>query len=242
MIPLPPHVVALAACAGVAPAATVPDTAGALEAQRAWWHAFTVADTAYVRAHSAPDASLTLSSGQTLGRDGIVGRAATHTTGSQLTVRWSDERVRCPAPTVLVVTSRVTETAGPNTSVYRYLTVLERSGARWRVASAQSTREATLTPRAYAAVAGQVADYVGSYRTPRGLALRIAARDSTVVMIEPSGKELRLEPVGPGVFELPEVSPANGVVRLLFTRDASGRVSALSQLVTGAVNTFPRMP
>jgi Domain of unknown function (DUF4440) len=218
------------------------DTADVVAAQRAWWRAFTLADTAYLREHLAPAASLTLSSGRTLGRDAILSEAASFTTGAQLAVTWVEETVRFPAPAVAIVTSRVSETAGPVTGVYRYLTVLERQGAGWRVTLAQTTREAAFTPRAYAAATSQLGDFVGAYRTPRGLTLRIAASDSALKMIEPSGKELRLEPVGPGLFELSALSPANGVVRLLFTRDASGRVTSLSQLAPGAVNTFPRIP
>jgi hypothetical protein len=162
--------------------------------------------------------------------------------GGELTVAWADESVRSPARGVAVVTSRVTETAGPTSSTYRYLTVLARGASGWRVVAAHSTREAAFAPRAFAAAAAELTDFAGAYRTPRGLTLRVVVRDSALALVEPSGRELRIEPVGPGLFELPALSPANGVVRLLFTRDRGGRVTALSQLVPAGVNTFPRVP
>ncbi len=51
-----------------------------------------------------------------------------------------------------------------------------------------------------------------------------------------------MEPIAPGLFEFAALSPANGVVRLLFTRDATGRVTAMSQLTAAGVSTFPRRP
>ena len=137
------------------------DTARAVTAQRAWWRAFVLADTAYLRAHSAPTLSLTLSSGRTFDRDGALAEAASHTTGGELTVRWADEDVRSPAPRVAVVTSRVTEAVGPTSTTYRYLTLLERGALGWRVVAAQSTREAVFAPRAYAASARELADFAG---------------------------------------------------------------------------------
>ena len=241
MLPQLTHLVAaLAIYASPVPAA--PDTAGAVTAQRAWWRAFVLADTAYLRANSTPTLILTLSSGKTFGRDAALAEAASHTTGGAVSVRWEDETVRSPGQSVVVVTSRVTETVGPTSSTYRYLTVLERGPTGWRVAAAQSTRELAFAPRAYAAAASELADFAGAYRTPRGLMLHVAVQDSALALTEPSGKELRLEPIGPGLFEFTALSPANGVVRLLFTRDAAGRVTGLSQLVPSGVTTFPRSP
>jgi hypothetical protein len=39
--------------------------------------------------------------------------------------------------------------------------VLERGAAGWRVAVAQSTREAVFAARAYASTAGKLSDFVG---------------------------------------------------------------------------------
>lgn len=223
--------------------ASVPgDTAGALAAQRGWWRAFVVADTAYLRAHTAAAFSLTLSSGRTFDGPAMLAEAAAHTRGGRLELGWGDETVRLVAPTVAVAATRATEADGPTVGTYRYLTVLQRHGGAWRVATAQSTRELALTPRVPAAAAGPLADFAGAYRTPRGAALRVVVRDSALVLVEPSGLEIRMEPIGPGLFEFGYVSLANGVVRFAFPRDAAGRVTALNRLLPGVVTSFPRIP
>jgi hypothetical protein len=234
----------LAGCAGNASHAAAPgaaaDTSGVLEVQRAWWRAFAVADTAYLQAHTTADFSLTTSSGATFDRAEMLAQAATHVNGARLTMAWADEAARLAAPSVAVATTRATEADGPASSTFRYLTVMVRTADGWRVSAAQSTRELAFTPRVPAAQAGRLGDFVGAYVTPRGTALRVEARDSALALIEPSGKELPMVPVGPALFELGGASPLNGVVRLMFTRDASGRVMAMSRLLNGAVNTFPR--
>jgi hypothetical protein len=238
----------LAACAGNVPQATMSgaaagDSTGVLEAQRAWWRAYAVADTAYLQAHTAPAFSLTVSSGATFDRAGMLAQAATHVNGSRLTMTWADEQARLAAPSVAVATTRSTESdGGLATSTFRYLTVMERAGGGWRVSAAQSTREAAFTPTLPAAQAGDLGTYVGGYRTPRGATLRVEARDSALALIEPSGTEIRMEPIGPALFEFRGMSPLNGIVRMVFTRDASGRVTSMTRLVNGAVNTFPRIP
>ncbi|HEX7239922.1 MAG TPA: DUF4440 domain-containing protein [Longimicrobiaceae bacterium] len=216
--------------------------AGVLEAQRDWWRAFTVADTAYLKAHTAPGFSVTLSSGRTYDRAGMLAEAATHVNGAGLDVRWADESVPLATPSAVVATGRVTETAAGTSHVYRYLTALERSGAGWRVAAAQSTREIAFTPQVPPAVSGPLADYAGGYRTPRGATLQVVVRDSLLGLVEPSGQELPMAPVGPGLFEFRSLSLSNGMVRFVFTRDASGRVVAMTRLVPGQVSTFPRSP
>ena len=239
---------AAAACAGATPprlpsaGPAASDTAGALAAQREWWRAFAVADTAYVRAHTAPAVSVTLSSGLTLDLAGTVAQVATHVNGSRLGMAWAEEAVRLASPSVAIATARLTESEGTSTTTFRYLTVLERAGGGWRVAAAQSTRELAFTPRLAAAQAGPLGDYAGAYRTPRGTELRVLLRDSALVLVEPSGTEIPLAPVGPGIFEFNVLSPLNGVVRMMFTRDAGGRVASLSRLVPGQVITFPRIP
>ncbi len=218
------------------------DSAGALTAQRDWWRAFVVADTAHLRAHTSPALSLTLSGGQTFDAPAMLAEAATHTRGARLELGWADETVRMVAPTVALVTSRASEADGQTAGRYRYLTLLQRDGAGWRVAAAQSTRELALTPRVPAAAAGALADLAGAYRTPRGGELRVVAHDSVLVLVEPSGLEIPMEPVGPGLFEFGYVSLGNGIVRFSFPRDAAGRVTALVRLVPGSVTTFPRIP
>ena len=236
----------LAACAGNAPGTAVPgaaDSAEALEVQRAWWRAYAVADTAYLQAHTAPRFSATMSSGATLDRAGMLRQAATHVNGSRMTFTFAEEAVHLAAPSVAVATTRSTESdGGLATSTFRYLTVMERGADGWRVSAAQSTREAAFTPTLPAAQAGDLSPYVGGYRTPRGATLRVEARDSALALIEPSGTEIRMEPIGPALFEFRGMSPLNGVVRMVFTRDPSGQVTSVTRLVNGAVNTFPRIP
>lgn len=242
-----PFALAFAACAGASSPAAAPGPAPdgqqeALAMQRDWWRAFATADTAYLQAHTAPELTLTLSSGLTFSRTGALAQAAQYAGMGRLGMEWGEESVRLAAPSALVLTARVTETEGQTVTSYRYLTVLQRSGDGWRVAAAQSTRELVFTPRVPVAAAGALADYAGGYRTPRGGTLQVVVRDSALGLVEPSGKELPLEPVGPGLFEFRELSPANGIVRFVFTRDSAGRVAALVRLIPGHVNTFPRIP
>ena len=72
--------------------------------------------------------------------------------------------------------------------------------------------------------------------------LRIVARDSTLALVDPTGAESVLEPIGPALFELPALYDGIGLLRYVFTRDASGRVTALSRLIYGSVITWPRVP
>lgn len=243
-----PLLLALAAAACASTASTVPpsgagelfDNQTAIRMQSAWWEAFTQGDTAYLQAHTAADFSLTLSSGRTYDREATLAQAATHAGGVQM--EWADEAVRLTAPDVVIVTARMAERAGGGVHTFRYLTVLHRTAAGWRVAAAQSTREAAFAPRVGADVSGPLAAYAGEYRTPRGTVLRVAVRDSALMLIEPSRAELRMEPIGPGLFEFGALSPANGIVRFAFTRDASGRVAFMTRMIPGQVNTFPRDP
>jgi hypothetical protein len=235
-----------AACAGTVPgprtASTAADTTGSLAAQRDWWRAFATADTAYLQAHTAPDFSLTLSSGQTFGRAAMLGRAATHVNGGRLAMRWEEEAVRAVAPPLVVATTRLTETDGPTSATYQYLTVLDGTRGRWRVAAAQSTRALVFTPRVPVEQSGPLGDFAGGYRTPRGLVLRVEVRGVALAMVEPSGAEIPLEPIGPGIFEFRQLSPSNGMVRMVFTRDAAGRIAGMTRLINGEATTFPRIP
>lgn len=209
-------------------------------ATRAWWRAFAVADTAQVRARSAPTLLLALSTGRTYDHAAALAQAATHTQGASMGMTWDEETVRLPAPDVAIVSSRNTETLGATSHTYRYLTTLERRNGAWQVIAAQSTREQAFARRVGPEVSGALAEYAGEYLTSRGAVLRVVVRDSVLGLVEPSGAELPMEPIGPALFEFGRTSPANGVVRFSFTRDASGRVTALNRLIPGYVHTFPR--
>jgi hypothetical protein len=184
--------------------------------------------------------ALTLSSGRSYDRAAMLAQAANNH-GEEMHVTWADETVRRLGSDAMLVSSRVTDEVGPLLQTYRYATVLQRDGTGWRVAFAQSTREAAFTRRVSTAISGPLGDYAGSYRTPRGLALRVSVTDSALTLFEPSGKAVPMDPIGPGLFEFRVLSPENGVVRLLFSRDATGRVTTFTQLAPGVVNSFPRM-
>lgn len=218
------------------------DTAGALETQRSWWRALALGDTAFLAAHSAPTLWLTLSSGRIFDRAAALAEAVTFAGSAPPTFGWSDETVRPVAPGIVAASTRATESAGLASSAYRYLTILERHGAGWRVTSAQSTRAAVFSPRLTTAAAGPMTDYIGEYRGPRGGTVRVVARDSVLALVEPSGRELRMEPIGPSLFEFDYVAPAGVIIRIAFARDASGRVTSANRLIPGAVNTFVRVP
>lgn len=89
-------------------------------------------------------------------------------------------------------------------------------------------------------VAASLDDFAGSYRTPRGLALDMKAADDFLTLREPSGLTLRLEPIGPNLFEADYVAPGGWITRYSFDRDATCSVVSLSVLSRGAVNTFAR--
>ena len=225
----------------VAPEAFTDDSLAALVAHRAWWAAFTVADTASLRVRTAPSFLLTVSSGRTYDRDAMLAQAATHVNGGRLQVTSTDDRVALVGRTA-IVSAAVTERNGPVVGTYRFLTVLERDGAGWRAVAAQSTRVLAASTRVSPAVSGALADYAGRYRTPRGMELRLEVRDTALVLVEPSGLEVRIEPIGPGLFEMNVISMGNGLVRFAFARGADGRVASMSRILQTGVDVFPRIP
>lgn len=258
----PSHAAASARSVDEADDVTTSTTAGALDAQRGWWRALAIRDTAYLAAHAGDSLTLTVSSGRTFDRAATIAQAAPPspsppaaggaiartTAPAPITFGWSEEHVRLVAPGIALATARATESAALASSAYRYVTLLERtrtpaagSTEAWRVVYAQSTGEAVFTPRLTTAAAGSMQDYVGEYRGPRGGSIRIVARDSVLALIEPSGRERRLEPIGPSVFEFDYVVPAGAIVRIAFVRDARGHVTAANRLIPGIVNTFVRV-
>lgn len=223
--------------------ATPEDTAGVLVAHRAWWHAYMVADTAVLALRTSPALRLVLGSGLAYDRVATLAASATNVDGSRLAVEWGVETARAVAPGVALVTARAAESEGASRMHFRYLTVLERHERAWRVLAAQATREEAFTPRAADAASGGIlTELAGEYRTPRGGVLRVEVEEEALVLIEPSGKRLAMEPIGPGLFEFRARSPLNGIVRFSFARDASGRVTSMSRLVAGGVTTFARVP
>lgn len=238
-------IIAIATFLGAAPvnaqasgAFTADSTHDAVKAARAWWTAFAVGDTTYLRARTARRHSLTLSAGHVFDRVSMLARAATHIGGPKLGLSWSEESVHVVAKRAAVVHSRNQEIVGPSTRYFRYSTVLERVGGNWQVVAAHSTRENTLSSRIPASEAGALTDFAGRYRTRGGGFIHIVVRDSALSLTDPSGAEMLLEPVGPGLFEPSNLTLA-GSMRFAFIRDVTGRVTALSRLSEGVL-TFPR--
>ena len=192
--------------------------------------------------HTSERLTLTLSNGQQLGRSVLFADVATHVPKPSTFVRPATDVAVLPAAGSVVVTSRIEEGSQGGSNHYRYLAVLERVGSVWQVVAAHSTREIGLTPRVSAEVAGPLADYVGSYRGGRGGIVRVVARDSVLALLNPDGSEARIEPIGPALFEMPTLYDGIAVVRFAFTRDGTGRVSALSRLIYGSVVTWARTP
>lgn len=234
--------VSASAVPAAAPSAVIP---GAGEAQRAWWRAFVLADTATLGALSTPGLLFIASTGHTFDRSGTIAEAATNSTGSRLTLAWTEEReVVLRGGEAVMASARVTETEGRTANHYRVTSILERSATSeraWRVAAVQRTRETVFTPRMASAEAGDIAAYAGRYRVPSGAALVVTVQDSALTLTDPNGAVLRLEPVAPAVFESTRLSGSNGIVRFAFARDERGHVVALSRLIQGGILTFPRV-
>jgi hypothetical protein len=226
--------------------AAVPD--GAVEspvaAQRAWWRTFADGDTAALHSRSAAEIALTLSNARTFDRAAMLAESQRFAALPHPTLDWSDTVVvRSSDGNVALVAARLRETDPRGVTYNRTLTVLERAGdvaSGWRVLGAQSTREPQKYARLSAAEAGDLAVYAGQYRVPNGI-LKISLQDSALVLTDPRGTATRLEPVGPALFEAVPPTAVTDVVRILFTRDASGRMSTLSRLAAGGVTTFPRV-
>jgi hypothetical protein len=222
------------ACAS-RPAAT--STGDLLQLHRGWWAAVAASDTGYVRAHSSPELFATFSSGKSVGV-GELTREAAPTGRPAPVLECDEEMVRYSGSASAVVTSTCSETQGQFSSTYRFLTVLTRSAEGWKVSVAQSTARQILTPRTKPTQ--PLADFAGAYRTPRGRTLDVTAGDDSLTLREPSGLELRLEPIGPDLFEANYVAPGGWITRYSFARDDRGAVASLNVLSPGVVSTFPR--
>jgi hypothetical protein len=123
--------------------------------------------------------------------------------------------------------------------IYRWITVLVLINAQWKIAAAQSTREVELAPPIPISQAGNPASYPGGYRTPGGIILNIALRDSSLILIEPSGQETKLTAIAPDLFEIPAILSA-GNVRFAFSRDGNGNVLSMTRIANKIVN-MPRV-
>lgn len=212
------------------------DPMRAVERHRGWWTALATADAESLRAQSASGLTATLSSGRKYTLETLLHSVGT--TPRTPKMECADEAVLYLDANTALVTSECMESTGTYSTLYRFLTFQTMTGEGWKVSAAQSTWRSELTKRADDP--GPIEDFAGSYRTPRGRLLEVRAENKVLIMREPSGLELRLDPIGPGLFEADYVAPGGWVTRYSFARDASGRVVSLNVLSPGAVNTFPR--
>jgi hypothetical protein len=205
-----------------------------LFAAKAWWHATTFGDTAYLKKHSTDELTVTFNNGRSFTHSEIIAQVATHSASASINLEWSEIVEQTPAPQTAIITNRIVETVGAMPHNYKFITVLVNVDSQWKVAAAQSTRVVELARPFAIADLGKLKDYVGGYRTPRGIILKILHRDTSLVLVEPSGKETRLEAIAPDLFEISQILSA-GNVRFAFSRDATGGVTAMTRIAHNIV-------
>lgn len=225
------------------PATTEDPSGSPVAAHIEWWRAFADGDTAALRKRSASKVALTLSNGRTLDHANMLTESQRFGGLPHPTLDWSDTAVvRSSDGRIAVVAARLRETDPRGTTQNRVLTVLERADdvpTGWRMLAAQGTREPQRSSRLSVAAAGDLTAYSGQYRVPNGV-VKITVVDSALALTDPRGMVTRLEPIGPGLFEAVPPATTTELVRLLFTRDQSGRIISLSRLTAGGLTTFPR--
>src|SRR5687768_5356799 len=174
-----------------------------LSAAKAWWHATTFGDTAYLKKHSTPELTVTFNSGRSFTHSEIIAQVATHDPLARINSEWSDILVQTPTPQTAIVTNRIIETVGSMPHTYKFITVLVHRDSNWKVAAAQSTRVVELAPPFTIDEPGKLQGYAGTYRTPGGVLLTVLARDTSLIITDPSGRETRLAAIGLDLFEIP---------------------------------------
>lgn len=215
------------------------DINSAIESAKNWWHAVTFGDTAYVKNNSTNQLTVTFNSGRSFNYTEMIKQVASHNPQASIKAEWSQIAEQLPSPTTSIVTNRIVETVGKTVHVYKFITVLTRINSNWMVTAAQSTREIELAPAIPLSQVGKLSDFAGSYKTSSGVILKIVVQDTSLVLVEPSGVETRLEGIGPGLFEIPKILSA-GNVRFVFSRDESGRIISMTR-ITHLITTMQRM-
>ena len=210
-----------------------------VSAAKNWWKASTFGDSNFVKERSTEGLRVTYNNGRSFTRNEFMKELARYSSSSQISSEWSDVEVQWLSPQSACVTARVLEVAGRTPNNYRFLTVLVRTNSKWKVAAAQSTRELDLSPRVPIAESGKPSSYPGSYRTPGGTVLNVQLRDSSLALIEPSGTETMLVPIGPDLFEIPAILTA-GNVRFSFGRDGNGKITSMTRIAAKLI-TMPRV-
>jgi hypothetical protein len=210
-----------------------------LAAAKAWWHAVTFGDTMHIKNHSTENIMVTFNNGRSFTYREIIAQVSTHHPSANITLEWSESSAQAAGPQTVIITNRIVEKVGAANNIYKFITVLVKYGKKWKVAAAQSTRELGIAKRIPAKQAGDLIDYAGIYRTPGGMTMQVIAKDTVLLLKEPSGTETILEPVAPGLFEFQAISFA-GNVRFSFHRDATGSVVSLTRIAHNIV-MMPKM-
>jgi hypothetical protein len=225
-------------CASAMSKAQNNNDTSAIAAARAWWHAVTFGDTSKVKSSSTEQLTVTFNNGRHFTRSEFVKQIATHNAAAPVKAEWSHIVQQLPASKTAIITNRIVETVGKMQHVYRFITFLTFINSTWMVAAAQSTRVLELAPPIPISPAGSLSEFVGSFGTPGGLVLTTVLKDSSIVVIEPSGAETKLAAIGPGLFEIPQILSA-GNVRFSFTRDKTGKVTHMTR-IAHKIMTLPR--
>lgn len=215
----------LVCASGICKAQKNSDTS-AIVAAKAWWHAVTFGDTSYVKSSSTDLLTVTFNNGRSFSRYEFVKQIAKNDPLAPITSEWSQIMQQLPSSETAIITNRIVETVGKMPHVYKFITVLTHVNSKWMVAAAQSTREIELAPPIPNSLVGNLNDFVGTFRTPGGMTLKTVVRDSSLVLVEPSGTETMLAAIGPGLFEIPQILSA-GNVRFVFNRNETGKVAQM---------------
>lgn len=204
-----------------------------------WWRAFAAGDTARLRALSAPELVVTLSTSERFGRDSAMRLSSAFVDSSRVTLVWDDEAVTSMGAAA-VVTGRLNERIGATPSTFHGTTVVADRSGRWQVVAAHTTR-VNAPLRSIALPSATLGQFAGRYRVPAGV-MTVIVRDSMLVLRAPNGSENALAPVAENVFELRDSRARLDNVRFVFDRDSTGRVRRLSRLAPTGVTSWDRAP
>jgi hypothetical protein len=210
----------------------------AIAAVRTWWLAFGDGKLDTLEAMSAPDISLTMAAGRTLDRAGLFEQSKAYVGGPGTNFTWLDESARYPDRDTAVVRTRTIEVLSGRPVAFRILSVLRRTSGAWRMVATHTTRETVWSPRVAPDVAGPYASFEGRYRAPKGFVTARATPDG-LLMLDPTGRATRFEPIGPGLFETRPDPKANDAVRIAFIRGADGKLQAMLRMSSVFVASFP---
>lgn len=208
------------------------DSTRAITAHRDWWRAFTYGDSSALKRLSDPALQVVLSSGRAFDRTAAFADARTRGDSNAIGISWREERATVEGPSA-TVHSRFTERIGAQSSEYRFLTVLRRSSAGWRVLAAQST----LVPPERKPISvdrEELLDFVGEYRGAAG-EVKLAAADSGLLPAGLSSTPILLRPAAAARFFVPGTT-----IQVIFVRNREGRIRGFDALLPIGELTFHR--